>query len=205
MNVRALFALVGVVGTVGAYAACSSDEVTAVDDAGTSPTGTTTTTSTTPTSTTTSTTPTPDSSVPDAASPDASGDASGDASTDSAVDAADGATAATWTAVHAIITNRCGNTCHLKANNPSGNLRLDNKNMAYTNLVNVDVANNCGAITKRVVPSNAAQSKLYVKVSSPTATIANCGNRMPNPGTTALPAAEIAAFQSWINAGALNN
>lgn len=203
MNVRALFALVGVVGTVGAYAACSSDEVTVDDDAGTSPTSTGTGTGTAPkpTSTTTSTAPTPDSSVPDSSSPDATADASTDASTD----ASDGATAATWTAVHTIISARCGNNCHLKANGPSGNLRLDNKNMAYTNLVNVDVANNCGAITKRVVPGNAAQSKLYVKVSSPTATIVNCGNRMPNPGTTALPAAEIAAFQSWINAGAPNN
>ena len=200
MNVRALFALVGVVGTVGAYAACSSDEATVVDDAGTSPTGTGTSTTPKPTSTTTTTAPTPDSSVPDASSPDATADASTDASTD----ASDGATAATWTAVHTIISARCGNNCHLKANGPSGNLRLDNKNMAYANLVNVDVANNCGAITKRVVPSNAAQSKLYVKVSSPNATIANCGNRMPNGGAM-LPAAEIAAFQSWINAGALNN
>lgn len=204
MNVRALLALVGVVGTVGAYAACSSDEVTANDDAGTSPTSTSTTTPK-PTSTTTTTAPTPDSSVPDSSSPDATADASSDASTDARADASDGATAATWTAVHAIITNRCGNTCHLKANNPSGNLRLDNKNMAYTNLVNVDAASACDAITKRVVPGNAAQSKLYVKVSSPTPTIAKCGNRMPNPGTTALPAAEIAAFQSWINAGAPNN
>lgn len=205
MNVRALFALIGVVGTVGAYAACSSDEVTVDDDAGTSPTSTSTTTTPKPTSTTTTTAPTPDSSVPDASSPDATTDASSDASSDARTDASDGATAATWTAVHTIIANRCGNNCHLKANNPSGNLRLDNKNMAYTNLVNANVANACGAITKRVVPSNAAQSKLYVKVSSPTATITNCGNRMPNPGTTALPAAEIAAFQSWINAGALDN
>jgi hypothetical protein len=203
MNVRALLTLVGVVGTVGAYAACSSDPVTTDGDAGSTPTGTTTTTAPKPTSTTTSTTtaPTPDSSVPDSSAPDAS---ASDASTDSGADASDGATAATWTAVHAIITNRCGNTCHLKANNPSGNLRLDDKAMAYTNLVDANASTACGAVGKRVVKSNAAQSKLYIKVSSPTATIAACGNRMPNGGAM-LPAAEIAAFQSWINAGAPNN
>jgi hypothetical protein len=196
-GIGVFFVSIGVV-----FSACSDDPV--ATDAGTTPT--TTTTTTTPTSTSTSTTPpTPtgtgtvpppadaggDSAVPDAGTPDA----------------ADGGPAApTFTTVYnTIISQKCGNNCHLKANGPSGGLAMDTKAKAHTNLVGVNVTNACTGVTKRVVAGDAAKSKIYVKVSAGAATIPGCGNRMPNPGTTPLPAADIKAIGDWINAGAKND
>lgn len=197
-GIGVFFVSIGVV-----FSACSDDPV--ATDAGTTPT--TTTTTTTPTTTSTSTTPpTPtgtgtvpppvdaggDSAVPDASKPDAS-DGGGPA-------------APTFTTVYnTIISQKCGNNCHLKANNPSGGLAMDTKAKAHTNLVGVNVTNACTGVTKRVVAGDAAKSKIYVKVSAAAATIPGCGNRMPNPGTTPLPAADIKAIGDWINAGAKND
>ncbi|HQY64668.1 MAG: hypothetical protein IPF92_15265 [Myxococcales bacterium] len=182
------------------FSACSDDPV--ASDAGAAPTTTTTTTVPTTTSTTTTPpTPTGTGTVPPPV----------DAGGDTAVpppDASDGGgpAAPTFTMVYStIISQKCGNNCHLKANNPSGGLAMDTKAKAHTSLVGVDVTNACTGATKRVVAGDAAKSKIYVKVSAAAAAIPGCGNRMPNPGTTPLAAAEIKAIGDWINAGAKND
>ncbi len=56
----------------------------------------------------------------------------------------------------------------------------------------------------RVVPGNASQSMLYIKVTQ-TGTTSQYGQPMPPAGSPPLPAQLVEAIQSWIDAGAQNN
>ncbi len=106
-----------------------------------------------------------------------------------------------------ILSQKCGaaNSCHNRASGSGGLIFNNDKATAYTNMVGVDSSSPCGAVTKLVTAGNPAQSELFIKVNSPTQAIPSCGNRMPNPGTTPLPPADIKLIQDWIAAGALNN
>lgn len=183
---------------VGMMGGCS-DEPGNLDGGNTSPTSTTT--GTTPTSTGTTPTNPPDSSTPDSSTPDSS---TPDSSTPdgSTGDASDGATAPTFTMVYNTIINGTCTGCH--GQNGSSGLSMNTKAAAYANLVTNGNTNNCGGVTKRVTANNPAQSSLYLKVSSASANVNNCGQRMPRGGN-ALPAAQVTMIQQWIAAGALDN
>jgi hypothetical protein len=84
-----------------------------------------------------------------------------------------------------------------------GKLDMTTQANAYANLVNQPAAGvACGGKGTRVVPGNADQSVMYLKVSldapSP------CGNKMPDL-LPALAQSEADGIEAWINAGAQNN
>ncbi|MHB1845153.1 MAG: hypothetical protein ACYCWW_10000 [Deltaproteobacteria bacterium] len=56
----------------------------------------------------------------------------------------------------------------------------------------------------RVVPGNASQSFLYLKITQ-TGTTSQYGQPMPPSGSPPLPSQLVEAVQSWINAGAQND
>ena len=93
--------------------------------------------------------------------------------------------------IQPIFNNQCV-SCH----GSYGGLSLA-AGTSYSHLVNVQAQSSCTS-QKRVLPSDAANSVLYNKVSGTT-----CGNQMPPGGT--LNANDIAVIQDWINQGANNN
>lgn len=78
----------------------------------------------------------------------------------------------------------------------SGGLNLS-ASVSYANLVNVNAQSSCTTL-KRVLPSNASQSVLYLKVSG-----TSCENRMPQGGS--LTTQQINLINDWITEGAINN
>src|SRR5688572_420335 len=114
---------------------------------------------------------------------------------------------ASFTSLHGSLlsTNRCAIPgCHA-AMNSQGNLSFEaSKAAVYASLTAMDTFNAMAAPTfpKRVVPTAAEMSYLYVKVSE-TMPIGGGSGRMP-PG---LPLAdcEIQAIRDWIEAGAPND
>ncbi|MDP2208593.1 MAG: hypothetical protein Q8K98_07440 [Bacteroidota bacterium] len=78
----------------------------------------------------------------------------------------------------------------------SGGLNLS-ASVSHANLVNVNAQSSCTTL-KRVLPTNASQSVLYLKVAG-----TDCGNRMPQGGS--LPTQQINLINDWITQGALNN
>ncbi len=130
----------------------------------------------------------------DAAMPDEAG-VTPDTGTEATEDAGADATQPTvnFADVYAIISSKCG-ACH--TTNGNGGLRMNTEDSAYTALVGVASAE-CDGET-RVIKGDAANS-MVVKTLKGTA---GCSvPRMPK-SRTALSAAEIATFESWINAGA---
>jgi hypothetical protein len=115
--------------------------------------------------------------------------------------AATSAAPETFTDVYTTILGPTCSTCH----NPSGDKFLDMSTQAaaYTNLVNVKASGPaCGASGEtRVVPSDAATSLLYQKVSMATP---NCGAQMPY-GKPAISTDDQEKILNWIDQGALNN
>ncbi|HEY5615523.1 MAG TPA: hypothetical protein VIL52_05830 [Bacteroidota bacterium] len=95
-----------------------------------------------------------------------------------------------------------GNGC-VGCHGGSGGLFLT-QGVSYNNLVNVNAQASCTTL-KRVLPGNAAQSVLFIRVSSNSADT-DCGvnSRMPKDGTR-LPQATIDLLEDWINQGAKNN
>lgn len=83
-------------------------------------------------------------------------------------------------------------SCH----GSSGGLNLS-ASVSYANLVNVSAQSSCTTL-KRVLPNNASQSVLYLKVAG-----TSCGNRMPQGGS--LTTDQINLIQVWITQGAINN
>jgi hypothetical protein len=92
-------------------------------------------------------------------------------------------------------------------------LDMSSETIAYTNLVNVrGMGTYCSedggtGAPFRVLPGNAQESLLYIKVAE---AMPPCGVRMPRPippASTAEPLtdAQITLIANWINAGALNN
>lgn len=82
----------------------------------------------------------------------------------------------------------------------SGNLFLT-AGQSYTNLVNVDQqASSSCAGKKRVLPGNANESVLYLRVSGST-----CGDRMPKGAPNPISLTDRNLIRDWINQGALNN
>jgi hypothetical protein len=113
---------------------------------------------------------------------------------------------ATFTQVYTnVISNRCA-PCHTTATGigvVTGKLDMTTQTAAYMNLVNVAAAGSqCSGKGTRVVPGQKDMSIMYLKVSlddpSP------CGGKMPLGGPP-LAAGDVAAIESWITAGALNN
>src|SRR5207244_3270273 len=91
-------------------------------------------------------------------------------------------------------------SCHFTVT-PSGGLPLT-PDASYAALVNV--AANCNATVKRVLPGSLSGSMLWRKLEAdPT----RCGNPMPNltAGLCTIAPAEHAKVQSWIAQGAKNN
>jgi hypothetical protein len=127
-----------------------------------------------------------------------------------------------------ILHTSCGTTsatttagCHQAAADvPPSSLAMSNLDMssqaiAYQNLVNVrGMGTYCSApgdggvlAPFRVLPGNAQESLLYLKVED---VVPPCGGRMPRPippatSVTPLSDAQISLIQGWINAGAMNN
>jgi len=126
-------------------------------------------------------------------------DAAIDGGTDAAIDGGTDANAGpTFSQVYlTIISGRCTG-CH----GGSGGLNMSTQATAYANLVNVMAAGAaCGSSGQfRVVPGSSATSLLFNKVNG----TQTCGAQMPRGGA-ALPAAQVALIQSWIDHGALNN
>jgi hypothetical protein len=85
----------------------------------------------------------------------------------------------------------------------SGGLFLT-QGQAYSNLVNVNAQASCTTL-KRVLPGNAEQSVLFIRVSS-NSPDTQCGtnSRMPKDGQR-LPQSDIDNIRDWINQGAQNN
>ena len=97
-----------------------------------------------------------------------------------------------------IFTPKCAVPgCHASPN-PEQGMDLSAGHF-HANTVNVDVVELAGF--KRVLPNDAANSYLYMKV---TADPRITGAQMPFGGPY-LSADEIAAIQAWIDAGALDN
>jgi hypothetical protein len=112
----------------------------------------------------------------------------------------------TFTTVYTTtITNKCS-PCHTTAGGAGvmfGMLDMTTQANAYANLVNKPAAGvQCGGKGTRVVPGNANQSIMYLKVSlddpSP------CGNKMPD-NLAPLAQSEADGIEAWINAGAKND
>jgi hypothetical protein len=105
---------------------------------------------------------------------------------------------ATFTAVYAIISAKCGGGqygCHVTGN--SGSLQMPDKNTAHMNLVG-KASNECDGETRGV--ANNPGSSLLVKAVEGTA----CIDRMPD-GRDPLSASEISTIKAWIMAGAMND
>jgi len=112
----------------------------------------------------------------------------------------------TFTTVYTTtITNKCS-PCHTTASGAGvmfGKLDMTTQAAAYTNLVNQPTAGvACAGSGTRVVPGNADQSVMYLKVSLDDA--APCGNKMPD-NLPALSSDEATGIEAWINAGAKND
>jgi hypothetical protein len=121
-------------------------------------------------------------------------------------------TTATYTSIYNnVIKLYCSlQGCHVVPG-PQGGLDMGGTQASsYTSLVNTDTVCTLtcsGAKTmfpKRIVPMNAAQSFLFEKVSKDNPANGTGGVRMPYGGQP-LKDCEIAAIQSWINAGAMND
>jgi hypothetical protein len=99
-----------------------------------------------------------------------------------------------------VLGTHCAITgCHIPGSPPNGLIMTPSQ--AYQNLVGVTVVESPNYL--RVDPSNAADSYIYLKVSSASPPV---GTRMPPPATDdVLSAAEIKIIQDWINQGALQN
>ena len=136
--------------------------------------------------------------------------------------------ASTFTDVYTqILQPSCGTSstvttagCHQAAADvpPSltvSNLDMSSEAIAYTNLVNVRGMGTYCSVPEdgsteapfRVLPGNAQESLLYIKVAE---AMPPCGVRMPRPippASTAEPLtdAQITLIADWINAGALNS
>jgi hypothetical protein len=96
-----------------------------------------------------------------------------------------------------IFTPKCAIPgCHA-GGAPAGQLSLQ-ANASFNNLVNV--VSNGYAPRVRVVPNNANNSVLYLKIIGNAAV----GAQMPS-GRPPLSATEMSAIQTWINNGAQNN
>jgi hypothetical protein len=100
--------------------------------------------------------------------------------------------------------------CHVPGNPPEGQVLTSDA--AYSNLVNVSTGEcpeppatrpaYCPQPYFRIVPSDTADSYLYLKVVG----TAPFGTQMPPPSTgDSLSATEIAIITNWITEGALNN
>jgi hypothetical protein len=101
--------------------------------------------------------------------------------------------------IQAIIFGPRCSSCHFGAGSTSGiqNMDLRNADAAFNTLVNVTSAQD-GNFT-RVVPTQPANSYLVHKLQG----VATVGGVMPPPPAGMLSAAEIAAVEQWITAGAL--
>jgi polyvinyl alcohol dehydrogenase (cytochrome) len=90
--------------------------------------------------------------------------------------------------------------CH--GSSASGNLRMETRDGAYANLVNVAAAGEAcaGSGLRRVDPGDADKSLLYHKVNDPAPP---CGGRMPPTGP--LSEESIARIRDWIVNGAPND
>jgi hypothetical protein len=95
--------------------------------------------------------------------------------------------------IQPIFNGNCAN-CHITSS--SGGLNLATGS-SRNNLVDVQAQSNC-IMLKRVLPSDATHSVLYLKLSS-----SSCGSQMPLVGS--LSQAEINLIRDWINQGASNN
>ena len=96
-------------------------------------------------------------------------------------------------------SNGC-TSCH----GGSGGLFLT-QGQSYTNLVNVNAQEGACNTLKRVLPGNAAQSVLFIRVSS-NSIDTQCGpnSRMPKDNPR-LSQSQIDLIEQWINKGAKNN
>ena len=91
-------------------------------------------------------------------------------------------------------------SCHSSPGAYGVQVNASTKAAFYSSMVNEPSADGCA--TTFVVPGNANQSTLYLRLSG------SCGtpnDRMPYGGPSYLTAAQLAQFAAWINAGALNN
>lgn len=80
-----------------------------------------------------------------------------------------------------------------------GNAGLDlREGQSYGNLVNVQALAQC-TDKKRVLPGNAAESVLYLRLSGTT-----CGGRMPQDSDP-ISSSHLQLVQDWINQGARQN
>jgi chitodextrinase len=108
------------------------------------------------------------------------------------------ATVSFASAVQTVFNNQC--TCHTLGS--SGQLSLAS-GQAYNNLVNV--ASSCDPTKKRVVPSDTANSLLWLKLSNDPS---RCGGSMPQGFPGGLKAKDLTDFttvEKWIQEGAQNN
>jgi hypothetical protein len=148
-------------------------------------------------------------------SDDAGGDASTNDTTDSGGSGNDSAAPALSfsTDIYGAIIERHCVGCHgFEADGGAGSgiafgkLDLSSVDAGYANLVNAAAAGSSCAISSlvRVVPGNAAQSLLYLKVDGFT-TAPPCGGAMPKSGE--IPdggqAVVVEQIQTWIDQGAL--
>ena len=116
---------------------------------------------------------------------------------------------ATFTSLKPTIKASCAlsASCHSSAPNRSGGIDLETD--PYAALVNQPTVDAAYPKAKQtfptlVIPGNAAQSFLYVKLTLPLGIDPNLGSSMPQ-ASAKLDAATIAAFKSWIDAGARND
>jgi hypothetical protein len=106
-----------------------------------------------------------------------------------------------------VISQKC-NPCHTGTGPAAigisvGHLDMTTQAMAYTDLVNVPTAGaSCAGVGTRVVPGNAQNSIMYLKVSL--VDPAPCGAKMPF-GLPPLAQSEVDLIKGWINGGALND
>lgn len=110
-------------------------------------------------------------------------------------------TAATLTQVFSVFQTECG-VCHAMNPSPSSNGMLGalrNKEAFYAAVVSKPAAGPCAGKGNYVTPGMPAQSVLLQKLMPNP----SCGVQMPQGGMLTAP--EIAMFESWIMAGALNN
>jgi hypothetical protein len=93
-----------------------------------------------------------------------------------------------------VFTPICAVLCH-GGTNPAAGQDLSSIERSIASLINVDSSN---ALFKRVLPGNAEQSYLYLKITGDS----RAGARMPL-GQPALAEASILAIKKWIDQGAL--
>jgi uncharacterized membrane protein len=126
--------------------------------------------------------------------------------------------APTFTSVYAIIEQRCTGCHHSGGSGVTvGKLDMSMQGLAYSNLVGV-AAQGTGAGTSkmtcasemppfvRVIPGDAANSLLFIKVDSKlTMSMPPCGSPMPPGMEESLTEDEVFLIGAWIGDGALNN